>query len=276
MTRFDGKPLCFLLCLLAQVSFAQPEGATGRGTPDDPFVREPDPRAEQRSYYFEEAGKDMPYVLYVSSKVRPDTPAPLIIALHGMGGDGNFLVRDRLIDLAEEGGYIVAGPMGYHVAGWYGSPVITIPRGTPVEPPNLAELSEGDVMNVLDIVREEFNTDPDRTYLMGHSMGGAGTFHLGVKHHQLWAAIAAIAPASFLVDENSIATIPDMPVFLIHGVQDTAVPLAEARSWVDVMRDNEMTYVYQEIGHGDHGNVIGIGMPDIFEFFAEHNRKERQ
>lgn len=270
MSRFNCTPLCFVLSLVAQVGFTQPEGVTGSGTPDDPFVRQPDPRAIQRTYYYEEAGKDMPYVLYVSSKVDPATPAPLIIALHGMGGDGNFLVRDRLIDLAEEGGYIVAGPMGYNVAGWYGSPVITIPRGTPVEPPNLAALSEGDVMNVLDIVREEFNTDPDRTYLMGHSMGGAGTFYLGVKHQALWAAIAAIAPASFLVDENSLAAIPDMPVFLIHGVQDTAVPLAEARSWVDVMRDNKMTYVYQELGHGDHGNVIPLGMPDIFEFFAEH------
>jgi hypothetical protein len=42
-----------------------------------------------------------------------------------MGGDANFLVRDRLIDLAEENGYIVAGPTGYNVTGWYGSPVIS-------------------------------------------------------------------------------------------------------------------------------------------------------
>lgn len=244
--------------------------------PENPTARLPDSRVQQRNYFFEDAGKDMPYALYVSSKVTPDTPAPLIIALHGMGGNSNSLLRGRMIDLAEEGGYIVAGPMGYNEAGWYGSPVITLPRGTPVEPPNLAELSEKDVMNVLDIVREEYNTNPERTYLVGHSMGGAGTFHLGVKYQELWAAIAAIAPASFLVDENSIATIPDMPVFLIHGVQDTAVPLAEARSWVDVMRDNEMTYVYQELGHGDHGNVIHIGMPDIFEFFGEHVKAQTQ
>jgi predicted peptidase len=264
--------VCSLLVFVTGFAMAQPEGARGTGTPDDPFVREPDPRAIQRTYYYKEAGKDMPYVLYVSSKVDPATPAPLIIALHGMGGDGNFLLRDRLIDLAEEGGYIVAAPMGYHVAGWYGSPVITIPRGTPVEPPNLAELSEGDVMNVLDIVRSEFKTDPDRTYLMGHSMGGAGTFYLGMKHPELWAAIAAIAPASFLVEKDRIANIADMPVFLIHGVKDPAVPLAEAHKWVEAMRANDMDFEYQEIGQGDHGNVIGLGMPDIFEFFAGYSK----
>ena len=44
----------------------------------------------------------------------------------------------------------------------------------PEPPANLAELSEKGVFNVLEIVRKEFNVDPKRTYLMGHSMGGAG------------------------------------------------------------------------------------------------------
>jgi hypothetical protein len=35
-----------------------------------------------------------------------------------------LLIRNRLVDLAEENGYIVAGPLGYNVSGWYGSPAI--------------------------------------------------------------------------------------------------------------------------------------------------------
>ena len=56
------------------------------------------------------------------------------------------------------------------------------------------ELSEKDVMNVLKMIRKEFNVDERRTYLMGHSMGGAGTFYLASKYPQIWAAVAAIAP----------------------------------------------------------------------------------
>ena len=57
------------------------------------------------------------------------------------------------------------------------------------EPPNLAELSEKDVMNVLGIVRGEFDIDNNRTYLMGHSMGGAGALFLGPKYVDQWAAV---------------------------------------------------------------------------------------
>ncbi len=76
--------------------------------------------------------------------------------------------------------------MGYSVGGWYGSPVMNLNgRGRggqaaapadPAPPANLAELSEKEVMNVLAMVRKEFNVDDNRTYLMGHSMGGARTY----------------------------------------------------------------------------------------------------
>ena len=63
-------------------------------------------------------------------------------------------------------------------------------------------------MNVLDIVRKEFNVDENRTYLFGHSMGGAGTYHLAVKYPEKWAAIGVQAPAAFSLDPNSLSKIP--------------------------------------------------------------------
>lgn len=250
--------------------------------------RQVDPRVEIRSYRFEDTKEEIPYAIYVSSKVSRATKAPLIITLHGLGGSHTSLMRSEAIELAEAGGYVLVGPMGYNPRGWYGIPegpmlddVYQLPPRQPrprpanaPEPPqdpaNLRELSEKDVLNVLAMIRKEFNVDENRTYLMGHSMGGAGTFYLGVKYPDNWAAIAAIAPAAFRLNPSSIAQIPDMPVFIIHGAQDTAVPLAVARAWVDVMKDHNMTYEYQEIGDGDHGNVITIGMPDIFAFFDAH------
>jgi predicted peptidase len=238
----------------------------------------PDSRAQQRSYHFKEADKDMPYVLYVSSKVSKDKKNPLIIALHGMGGDANFIVRDKLIDLAEENGFIVAGPMGYNVTGWYGSPVISMNKG-PVDPPNLAELSEKDVMNVLEIMRKEFNVDNDRTYLLGHSMGGAGTLFLGSKYASQWAAIASIAPAAFLMMNDRkeyLRKLKDahVPAILVQGEKDTVVPPENARQWSDSMKEVGMTYKYVELPGGDHGTVIGDSMPDIFKFFSEYSKSK--
>jgi predicted peptidase len=248
--------------------------ASGIGLAQPPNFQPPpaDARAEIRSYHFSDTNEEMPYALYVSSKVKPDSKAPLIVALHGLGGTHTSLPRNNAIDLAEEHGYILVAPMGYNSGGWYGSPVINMRRDQPIEPPNLAELSEKDVMNVLALVREEFNIDDQRIYLMGHSMGGAGALYLGVKHADIWAAIAAIAPAAFNVEPQSLATVPDLPVFIIHGLIDDVVPVDVGRRFVEVLKENNMTYEYQEPADGDHGNVITNGWPGIVAFFNKHSK----
>lgn len=83
-----------------------------------------DPRVQQRSYTFAASNETMPYAVFVSSKVSKDRKNPLIVSLHGLGGDQNTMVRESLrsVELAEQGGYILVAPMGYNSAGWYGIP----------------------------------------------------------------------------------------------------------------------------------------------------------
>ncbi len=230
----------------------------------------PDARVEHRTYHFSDTNEELPYAVFVSSKVSKDTPAPLIVNLHGLGVGAGFMLKGKLLDLAEEGGYVVVGPQGYNVGGWYGTPIITRDN-TPPTPANLSELSEKDVLNVLAMIRQEFTIDANRTYLLGHSMGGAGTLHLGAKHAQEWAAIAAIAPAAFRLDPASLAPVKDtLPVMVVHGAADTLVPVDIGRRWADYMKANVKTQQYLEIEGADHGSVIDAGMPDIFAWFAAH------
>jgi len=273
------RPMSLILSLLlalasAQFTLAQAPAKDQGPRSKRPFQIEPDSRVKQLSYHFEETDEEMKYVLYVSSKVSKDKKNPLIVALHGLGGDGNFLVRDRLVDLAEEGGYIVVGPIGYNVSGWYGSPVVVF-GDRPIEPPNLTELSEKEVMTVLAMMRKEFNIDNERTYLMGHSMGGAGTLFLGSKYTSNWAAIAGIAPAAFLMQKERkdyLSKINDanIPVMIVQGDKDTAVPSENTQEWINTMKEMGMKHEYIEFADGDHGTVINDGMPDIFRFFAEN------
>jgi poly(3-hydroxybutyrate) depolymerase len=272
--------------LQTQAGLAQaPAGGAPKGGP----AKAPDPRVQQRKYHFADTNEELPYALFVSSKVTKDKKAPLIMALHGVYGDGNSLLRGNALDLAEEGGYILVGPMGYNTQGWFGSPVIVMnggpgkgkgpgaakggPPPTP-EPPNLAELSEKDVMNVLAIVRKEFTIDDKRTYLMGHSMGGAGALFLGPKYVDQWAAVAAMAPAAFLMQADSLAPVKDkMPLFLAHGDADTVVPTDVGRRWAKTATDLKMKdFKYMEIPGADHGTVITQAMPEIFKFFEERSR----
>src|SRR4029434_821244 len=46
----------------------------------------PEPRVEIRTYTFTATGEDLPYAVFVSSKVKKDQKAPLIIALRGFTG----------------------------------------------------------------------------------------------------------------------------------------------------------------------------------------------
>ena len=83
-----------------------------------------DPRVQQRTYKFTfgETNEDVPYAVFVSSKVSSAKKNPLIISLHGLGGSQNTMMTRNALELAEEGGYIYVGPMGYTPGGWYGAP----------------------------------------------------------------------------------------------------------------------------------------------------------
>ena len=141
------------------------------------------------------------------------------------------------------------------------------------DPPNLRELSERETLEVVDLIRKEFKVDDDRTYLMGHSMGGAGTLYLAIKYPQRWAAIAALAPAAFAVDREGLSKIPKMPIMLVHGDADTVVPVTVGRAWAEAMRSIPMQDTqYIEVPGGDHGTVIGSHQAEIFAFFARHSR----
>jgi len=289
-----------------QFAFAQEPAPQAVPAKRGGFMQFPvDPRVQMRSYLFENTKENIEYALFVSSKVRKDKKNPLIVTLHGLGAGPAIMLRDSALDLAEEGGYILVGPMGYNVRGWYGIPMkgfgsrsappkrtdstgAAQPDGTtapkpkpsmffnPNDPPNLNELSEKDVMNVLDIIRKEFNVDERRIYLMGHSMGGAGALYLGTKYPSIWAAIAAIAPAAFGLAPDILRTIQDMPVMIVHGEKDEMVPVANTRRWVEKLKELNMTYEYNEMPGGDHGSVISGGNPGIYAFFGKHSKPSIQ
>ena len=259
---------------------AAKQAAKGKG---GGFIKSNDPRVQNRTYHFADTNEDLPYCVFVSSKVSKDKKNPLIISLHGLGIGPGYMCQGKAIDEAEAGGYILAAPMGYNTGGWYGSPIInTGGRGgkgapAPEAPANLSELSEKDAMNVLDTMRKEFNVDERRTYLMGHSMGGAGTLYLGSKYASNWAAIAAMAPAAMRMAPNASTILQPLKdksvaVMIAQGDADELVPVAGTRKWVDTMKEMNMVYNYKEVPGATHGSVIEASIPDIFAFFKDHSK----
>lgn len=234
---------------------------------------------QKRTYEFKDAKKDMDYALFVPTKYDKDKKTPLVVALHGLGGNPQQMIRSRgLTAEAEKYGYLVAAPMGYNSSGWHGAMGTGkgfAGKGKVVgkaedSPDNLGELSEKDVMNVLAAVRKEFNVDEKRIYLIGHSMGGAGTYHLGAKYPEMWAGLGPIAATTFRL--KNVDKLKNIPVFVVHGDQDTTVKVDSARRCAELLKENKIVHEYLEIAGAGHGDVVGKGMPKIFEFFEKQAR----
>jgi predicted esterase len=254
---------------------------------------------EIRSYVFAETGEELPYSVFVSSKVDPEVPAPLIVALRGFTGTTLTFVRGTAVDLAEAGGYILVGAIGYNNRAGYGvqpraraggpAPAAApLPqaegpaapaagrRGMPplvggsaeTDPIKVTEYSEKDVMNVLEMVRAEFNVDDRRIYLMGHSQGGGGARHLAEKYSDIWAGVALIAPALFGAELGAESEILKVPVMVAVGDQDSL--MASSREFSEQLESLGATYRYEEYAGIDHGTIIMTSMPEVFEFFGEH------
>jgi predicted peptidase len=140
-------------------------------------------------------------------------------------------------------------------------------------PRNLGELSEKDVMNVLELVRKEFTIDDKRIYLIGHSMGGGGAWHLGTKYPHVWAGLAPIAPAAF-GPPTGLDKIKNVPVIVVQGDQDTLVRPEGTRRWVEKLKELKVMHEYLEIAGAGHGDVISKAMPQIFQFFEKQQKRE--
>ena len=308
------------LCLPFASSLAQaPAGPPQGGPPQQvlpPGIRggsevTPEKGVEIRKYVFKETGEELPYSVYVSSKVKKDQKAPLVIALRGFTGTTLTFVRGTAVDLAEEGGYILVGAIGYNnragfgvqagprpaaAPGAPGAPGAAPPAGPPgpgagapggarpqpplvggtkeTDPAKVTEYSEKDVMNVLELVRKEFNIDDRRIYLMGHSQGGGGARHLAEKYPDIWAGVALLAPALFNVEVTADSKITKVPLLLAVGDQDSLI--TSSRAFSEQLKGLKVTHEYIEKPGLDHGTIIMGAMPDVFAFFPKHVKPARR
>jgi predicted peptidase len=252
-----------------------------------------DKRVQGRSYVFHETGETIQYALFVPSNYDATRKWPLIVGLHGAGRPYDWLMGYAgIIDLAERDGYIMVTPLGYHPRGGFGRPRTAPPPPAPPQagqppvpalpplpplPANIAELSEKDVLNVFERTRKEFNIDPDRIYLWGHSMGGGGTYHLAAKYPEIWAGLAVAAPSP-PVSLDQFERFKHIPILVMHGDNDQTIPVARSREAVARMRQIGMQHVYVEIKGGDHSLFISKScdvVSKLFSFFNVVRKNER-
>ena len=222
---------------------------------NDPFASR---RGEFKKAYLSKVDNTLqPYQVYVPTDYDKSKSFPLIIALHGMGGDENSYfqayAQGAFKTEAEKHGYIVACPKGRKPASMY-----------------LGD-ADKDVMDVLAEMRRDYNVDPDRIYLTGHSMGGYGTWSVAMSHPEVFAALAPISGGSS--SPAGMSKIAHIPQLVVHGDTDPTVPVERSRLMVEAGKKLGAEIKYIEVPGGDHGSVVAPNFPAVFQWFDTHKRK---
>lgn len=123
-------------------------------------------------------GGGVPCRVFAPAAMAGDEPRPLIIALHGAGGDENMFMDaygwGLIKTLAEANGFLVASPLTY--------PFLLNP--------GLAD----DVVNIL---AQDYAIDRSRVYVLGHSLGGGAASRIARERPTLAAAVCCIAGGDF-------------------------------------------------------------------------------
>ena len=197
-----------------------------------------------------------PYRLFVPEKYDGSKATPLVVALHGMGGDENSIFDQYSNGLlkreAERAGFLVVCPKGRETASMY--------RGA----------AERDVLDVLAEVRKAYRVDPARIYLMGHSMGAYGTWSIAMDYPEIFAALAPISGGG---NPAGMAKIKDIPQFVVHGDDDRTVNVSQSRTMVEAGKKAGADITYVEVPGGSHVNVAVPAFPKIIDFFLAHAKK---
>ncbi|HRX84054.1 MAG TPA: alpha/beta fold hydrolase [Phycisphaerae bacterium] len=212
------------------------------------------PGAHVRSFVSSADGVRQRYCLFLPSAITSGAALPFAVVLHGKGVNHHAWFKLTTIKtVAEERGYVVAAPNGRGKA-YYN------------------ELGERDVLDIIDEVTGALTIDPTRVYVAGHSMGGWGTWYLGLRHA---ARFATICPMAAPVPMDLLPATGDLDPFIIHDADDEIVPVKKSRQAAAELASLGISCRYrEEHGYGHDSRMISDNLPRVFDWFAAHRRHQ--
>lgn len=206
--------ILFLLCSYVEMQAQSPYKAV-REVKDSYSFWIYDPRfalSSQRS----EAYSDYDEEYFEGGANDVETKRPLIINLHGRslcGNDMNRVLR-------------------------YGT-LTNVARGLQIDAYVVAPLNPGGAWNpakllrMLDWMIANYDVDPTRVYVIGMSLGGYGVIDFVGTYPNRIAAAMALCGGGTLKSYDGLRKVP---LWIIHGTADRAVPVTASRSVVAAMK----------------------------------------
>lgn len=196
------------------------------------------------------------YLLHLPrSYAEADTARwPMIVYLHGgsmRGDDPERLRQAGLPRVAEDDPafpFVVLSPQ--------------LPAGQQWSDPEA-------LMALIDHVRATHRIDPARIYLTGHSLGGAGTWLAAYRFPDRFAAIAPMAGLGVPWWSLSLRR---TPARVVHGDQDTLVPLRESAEMAEAIRSDGGEAELVVLAGRDHFILDAYEDPALYAWLLRHRK----
>lgn len=173
-------------------------------------------------FVLEQGGLKRQYLAHVPKGYDPAKPAPVLVALHGGGGNMRLQADDGrygLISKSESAGFVAVFPNGH--SAWPGGRLATWNAGACCGSARDKGVDDvGFVRAVVADVQRRYSVDPRRIYATGMSNGGMLAHRLACDAADVFAGIAAVAGT-----DNTLTCTPSraIPVLHIHARNDDHV-----------------------------------------------------
>lgn len=210
--------------------------------------------------------RDAAYSLRVAAGATPESRSPLLVGLHGMGMTPRSFARwvdpiavEPWSILLPEGPFPLELRSGDSMRigySWY------MYKGDEDDWRRWLDATEAHLLRLLDHVTVDSRIDRDRIVLLGFSQGCYLGYSLALRNPDRFAGlIAAGGRLKRAFVAPWLARARDLPVLIVHGVDDEAVPFASARESEATLReaDFDVETAFTPTGHRiEHEQINAI------------------
>jgi len=193
-------------------------------------------------------GERMPYRLFTPARIESGRRYPLVVFLHGAGGSGTdnakqlqganmfgALVWTLPENQARHPAFVVAPQSDVNWAC-----TIFDPKNPPKTladikfcPPEALGIGARLAFEIIDGLLATLPIDPARIYVTGHSMGGAGAWHMIAHRPRFFAAAAPVCGHPLPAAARAVK---DVPIWNFHGEADEVEPVKTSRVMIEAIR----------------------------------------
>ncbi|MBM4033489.1 MAG: hypothetical protein FJ291_17135 [Planctomycetes bacterium] len=199
-----------------------------------------EPGVQELAYLAEQDDSPQPYYLHVPQAAKTGKPLPAIVYLHGyapwLDKTNWHEVSAGLTEQANARGYLIVVPFARSNT-------------------DFQSIGEWDTLHVLRLAGEKVKIDPDRVFVIGYSMGGAGVYTLAAHYPDLWAGGIVLCgrPRNYLWKDFDPAKVEPFKRHLLdlesgapHVHNYLHVPFLVFQGTADVLIDPAQAYRFVE------------------------------